>query len=435
MGTALVQTERATSQARATAFWASVAFGTTLSLLVIALAGPVGRLLDDPRIGTMVAVGGLTFAICSVGSSSQAIFMREMRFRSIELRYWFALVLASALAVTAATLGAGAWALVAQQVALQFVFAWALWWRAGWRPTLRFSTTIFRGLVSFALRIAGGRWARLLELLVLTVLVGKLVGIAALGAWTFAMATVILPLTVIVIPIAEVLFSAFSRLQDDRGRIAALWLESIRFLAAVILPLLVGLAVVAPDLVPLVFGAHWEVSVPVVQILSAYVIIRGLQSWSSIVLDAIGRPQVTLWTQCAALFLTPVGVVIGSQWGIEAVAVGFVLSQLIAVEIPVLIIALRELSISLTTLVARLLGVAAATLVMATACLSARLALSSLEVGMAGRALVTIVVGLVAYTAAICYLAPDVRDKVIELARRLVAKLSGLRARPRALQR
>ena len=336
MGAALVQTDRATRVVRSTVFWASLAFGVAFSVLAAVSAGPIGRFLDDPRVGTIVAVGGLTFAICAVGSTSQAVFMREMKFRSIELRYWFALVVASGLAVIAASLGAGAWALVLQQVALLATFAVALWWRAGWHPTFEFSGLVFRRLGSFAIRVAGGRWARLAELLVLSLLIGKLVGVPALGAWSFAMSTVILPLTVIAIPIAEVLFSAFSRLRGDRERIAALWLESIRFLAAVILPVLVGLIVVAPDLIPAVFGSQWHVSVGIIQILSVYVIIRSLQSWSSVVMDAVGRPQVTLWTQLAALCLTPLAVVIGCQWSVEAVAACFVLSQLIAVEVPML---------------------------------------------------------------------------------------------------
>ena len=107
------------------------------------------------------------------------------------------------------------------------------------------------------------------------------------------MSMVILPLTLIAIPIAEVLFSAFSRLQSEPERMAALWLRSIAYLAAVLLPLLLGLIVVSPDLVPVVFGARWEVSVGVLQILSIVVIIRGLQSWGTVYLDAIGRPEVT----------------------------------------------------------------------------------------------------------------------------------------------
>ena len=179
---------------------------------------------------------------------------------------------------------------------------------------------------------------------------------------------------------------------------AALWLKSLRYLAAVILPLLLGLIVVAPDLIPTVFGSRWAVSVGIIQILSVYVIIRCLQSWSSVLLDAVGRPGVTLWTQLAALCTTPLAVVIGAQWGIEAVAVGFVLSQLIAVEIPMLIIVSRGASDLAGLRAARLYGVAAASLVMAIICFVERQVLSELGAGVDERAALTIGSGVARFT-------------------------------------
>ena len=113
----------------------------------------------------MVVAGGLTFAIYSVGSTSQAMFMREMKFRSIELRNWLALVVGGVIAITAAASGAGAWALVLQQVVLHDhprrrpLVARRLA-PARWSSRARCS----RELGSFAIRIAGGRWARLIEL-------------------------------------------------------------------------------------------------------------------------------------------------------------------------------------------------------------------------------------------------------------------------------
>jgi O-antigen/teichoic acid export membrane protein len=422
MGAALVQTERATPQVRATAFWGSLAFGVSISALFVVLAAPVGTFLDDPRIGAMVAVGALTFAIYSLGSTNHATFLRAMNFRTVELRFMVALVVAGVLSIIAAALGLGAWALVLQQIVLISTFVAALWWRAGWRPTFEFSGDAFRQLSGFAVQIAGGRWARLIELLVLSLLIGKLVSVSSLGAWTFAMSTVILPLTVISIPIAEVLFSAFSRLRGQRERIAALWLDSIGLLAAVILPVLVGLIVVAPDLIPLVFGRQWHVSVAIVQILSVYVIIRSLQSWNSVVLDAAGRPQVTLWTQVAALALTPFAVILGAQWSIEAVAVCFVLSQLVAVEIPSLLYVLSELRVTARTVASRLAGIAAATSVMGGACLLGRLGLSALGVGPAGRATLTIALGAVAYPLALSLFAPEIRRRATGLVRRTLSR-------------
>jgi PST family polysaccharide transporter len=417
MGSALVQTDRATRQVRSTAFWGSIAFGLAISMLFVIFARPVGAFLEDPRIGTMVAVGALTFAIYSLGAASHAVFIREMNFRAIELRFMLSLVVAGIVSICAASLGLGAWALVLQQVVLMTTFVAALWWHAGWRPAFEFSADVFRELSRFAVRIAGGRWARLIELVVLSLLIGKLVSVAALGAWAFAMSTVILPLAVIAIPIAEVLFSAFSRLQGERERIAALWLDSIGLLAAVIVPVLVGLVVVAPDLIPLVFGSQWEVSVVIVQILSVYVIIRSLQSWNSVVLDAAGRPHVTLWTQVAALALTPLAVIVGAHWGIEEVAIFFVLGQLIAVEIPSFLFVLSELRVGPAKVAARLWGIAAATLVMATVCLLVRFGLEAAGVAMAGRAVVTIAVGLLVYPAALSFFAPDIRRRGVALIR------------------
>jgi O-antigen/teichoic acid export membrane protein len=246
--------------------------------------------------------------------------------------------------------------------------------------------------------------------------------VSDLGAWTFAMSTVILPLAVISIPIAEVLFSAFSRLRGQRDRIAALWLDSIGLLAAVILPVIIGLIVVAPDLIPLVFGSQWRVSVTIVQILSIYAIIRSLQSWNSVVLDAAGRPHVTLWTQVAALALTPFAVILGAQWSIEAVAVCFVVGQLIAVEIPSLLFVLSELRVRPSEVASRLAGIAAATAVMAVACLLGRLALSTLGVGMAGRATLTVVLGVVAYPLALSLFAPEIRRRATGLVRRTLSR-------------
>jgi teichuronic acid exporter len=202
IGTALVQAEEAPRKVRSTAFWASLGFGMGLFVVVAAAANPIAQFMDEPQVADMVVAGALTLAIYSVGSTSQAVFMRDMRFRSIELRNWLALLTGGVVAVIAAASGAGAWALALQQIGYMVALVSALWWRAGWRPTLEFSGSVFRELASFALRIAGGRWARLIELLVLSVLIGRLASVPELGAWTFAMSMVILPLSLIAIPTA-----------------------------------------------------------------------------------------------------------------------------------------------------------------------------------------------------------------------------------------
>jgi O-antigen/teichoic acid export membrane protein len=429
IGSALVQAETAPQAVRSTAFWASVGAGVGLFVVMAAAAEPVAWFMDEPQVAEMVVAGGLAFALYSVGSASMAMYTREMRFRSIELRNGLALVTGSVVAIIAAVAGAGPWALASQQIVLMGTLVAGLWFRAGWRPTLEFSRPVFRDLGSFAIRIAGGRWARLIELLVLTLLIGRLASVPELGAWTFGMSMVVLPLSLVAIPIAEVLFSAFSRLRNEPERMAALWLDSIAYLAAVLVPVLLGLMVVSPDLIPAVFGARWEVSVGVVQILCGYVLIRGLQSWGSVYMDAVGRPEVTFWTQLASLCLTPVAVVVGVNWGIEGVAACFVVCQMIAVEIPMCIIVLRQMRVSPRVVAGRLSGIAAAAGVMALVCLAGRSALETAGVDIAGRAALTILIGMAVYAPALWWLAPHVSRRVFGICRSRVTNLIDARRR------
>jgi O-antigen/teichoic acid export membrane protein len=179
-----------------------------------------------------------------------------------------------------------------------------------------------------------------------------------------------------------------------------------------------------------VFGARWEVSVAVIQILSFAVIIRGLQSWGSIYLDAIGRPEVTWWTQLASLCLTPVAVVIGVHWGIEGIAVCYVASQVVAVEIPIFVIVLSQMRVSPKTVARRLSGVALASLIMAVSCLLGRSALEAAGVGMAPRAALAIGFGVAVYLPALWWLAPEASRPVSAIARRRLRSLLDIRRRP-----
>jgi PST family polysaccharide transporter len=434
LGSALVQADTAPRIVRSTAFWGSVACGLGLLLLATALAEPVAHFMGEPEVAAMVVAGGLTFAIFSFGSASQAVYLRRMRFRSSELRNWFALITGSVIAIATAVAGAGAWALAIQQIAFMTTLVAALWFRAGWRPAFEFSRPVFGELASFAIRIAGGRVARLLELLVLTLLIGKLASVSELGAWSFAMSMVILPLSLIAIPIAEVLFSAFSRLRNEPERMAALWLDSIGYLAAVLLPALFGLIVVAPDLIPAVFGSQWTVSVGVVQILSIYVLIRGLQAWGGVYMDAVGRPEVTFWTQLASLCLVPVAVVVGVHWGIEGVAAGYVIVQMIAVEIPMFVLVLSQMGVSPRLVGQRLAGILVAALVMAAACELVRSALETVGVPAFARAVLTIAIGVAVFAPLLWWLAPHVSRRAFAVGKGRVTRVVNSRRRRAVLQ-
>ena len=105
-------------------------------------------------------------------------------------------VFATACAIAAAALGAGAWALVLQQVVLAAVTAAVFILAARWRPSLEFSRNCHP--VSVEVRLSATPGASVffvLQQLVTALLIGHLVGIEALGIWNLSMALVFVPLS------------------------------------------------------------------------------------------------------------------------------------------------------------------------------------------------------------------------------------------------
>ena len=82
-----------------------------------------------------------------------------------------------------------------------------------------------------------------------------------------------------------------------------------------------------------------------------------------------------------------------------------------------LLFVLSELQLSLTRVISRLSGVVPATLVMATACVAARLGLEAVGVGMEGRVVVTIALGLAVYPLALFAFAPDLARRGMGIVR------------------
>jgi O-antigen/teichoic acid export membrane protein len=225
------------------------------------------------------------------------------------------------------------------------------------------------------------------------------------------------PLLRIAVPIGDVLFPAFSRLQDDRKRLAAMWMRGLRLLAAVVMPAIAGLVVVAPDFVPLVLGDRWQDAVPVVQILAVVGLFQALDAWNGPMLMGLGQAK-TLF-RCGLLFYSVfiASYVIGLPWGIVGVAASYA-TAIVLMQVVYQRVTTRAVGIPLLEPLRAISGVSQATALMLVALVAARVGLVHEGVPAAARLPILIVLGTVAYLAACRWRAPEVVGEVAEVLRR-----------------
>lgn len=432
LGAALVQRRELSDADLSTVFWTSALTGLAFTLACLALAAPIAGFFGEPAVAPLLRVFSVTFVITALATVQSAMLARELRFRALELRSMAATLTSAVVGIGLALSGAGAWAIIGQQVAIAVVSTALVWVAVRWRPSFAFSWARLRDLGAFGLRVLGTRLLFYVERNVDNVLVGAVLGPAALGLYALSYNVMLVPLEQIGGPIADVLFPAFARVQEDLGRLRRAWLRAVRLMAAVVAPAMFLLIAVAPDIVPLIFGAHWAKAVPVIQVLAWVGLHQSLQRFNSSVLEALNCTKPLLryaLVTCAAALAS---FAIGLHWGVIGVAVAYAIASTLVAPM-YLVVTARAAQMPVRDFLQAVGGVlAAAAVAGATAGALRAVLVNGAITGPVGRLLIVVPVGLAVYAALCRWWAPAVAVELSALmpaaARRRISSLRpGLR--------
>jgi len=341
LGAALVQRTKITELDRSTIFWTSVTLGLVLTGICAASAGLIASFYGESEMTPMVVVFSATFLLSGLSTTQGALMTRELAFRALEVRMIVATLAGAVVGVTAAVLSYGAWAIIWQALTTTAVSTLLLWLYSSWRPRFMFSFTNLRDLGSSGLRMFGSQFTFFLNSNTDNVLIARFLGAASLGAYAIAYNLILFPVTRIAGPIRSVLFPAMSRVQDQRERLIRGWLTGNRLIAAIAVPAMLGMVVVAPDFVPVVLGDQWESATPVMQILAVVGLIQALQIICGSALNAVGEFSAVLRFTVASYIVNVGAFAAGLHWGIVGVATAYAIATVAMFPIFVWITASR----------------------------------------------------------------------------------------------
>lgn len=407
LGSVLVQ-RREIGQAEASALmWFSLAIGVVLGAFFASLTPELAALVGNPGIEPLLYGVAPVFAISTLGTVPTALLNRRMAFRTLEIRRIAATVIGSLAALLIALAGGGAWALIGQllvQTSLLTALAWA---GAGWHPTLALSKQHLGDIAPQGLYVAGSRVLSTMGANLDTLLVGRYLGTAALGAYAIAYNILLIPLVRLAGPIQEVAFPILSSLHD-RAAVGRMWLRANAALFAILAPVMLGLVVEGDDFVHVVLGPHWANAGEVLQVLAIGGFLQ-IPLWLvPSVLQACARQRALFavsWVTTGALI---VGFVVGLHWGIVGVAAGFAVAFAVAMPLEITL-ALRATETSPWSLLRSMRPLLAACALMIVAMVAAR---QGLRLEPLARLFVIPACGLAVFIGVLTRYAPDLRADV-----------------------
>jgi O-antigen/teichoic acid export membrane protein len=154
--------------------------------------------------------------------------------------------------------------------------------------------------------------------------VGRVLGIEALGYYGRAFKLMMIPVTYFASIVTKVLFPVMSRLQGDPARLRSTYLTGAAVLGLVSAPLGALMVVTAPEIVLVLLGPKWIPAVLPFQILTAAIMLRNVYLMAYCLDAATGElKKRTLRDGIYALGVVA-GSLIGSRFGLVGVAIGVV---------------------------------------------------------------------------------------------------------------
>jgi O-antigen/teichoic acid export membrane protein len=415
---ALVQRARITEADRSTMFWTSTAIGVSATLVGIAVSPLVADVFDEPQLQSLFAVLCLGFTIVSLEKVPGSLLARELQFRALEVRQIIATMSGAAVALGLALAGTGAWAIIGNSLATTTVSCVLLWYVTPWRPRLTFSRDSFRSLTGFGTTLLGSQLLTYVQQNADRLLIGRYLGAGPVGSYAFAYQLMFTPIVNVAYPLQMVLFPVFATIQHDAERLKAGWLRGRRLAVALMAPAFLILLVVAPDLVPLLFGSKWDDSVRVLQLLCFAGIGYSLTIENSVLLLVRDRVGTLFRLSLLVTVVVLGGVIIGLHWGIVGVASGLAIAQW-SLFLPTTWVTTRAGSISFADTLRATLAALPFAALGAAAALAVRLAL--LEVGASSilRILASALTLLVVYGALVYVGSAPIRREMIAASRRI----------------
>ncbi|MEW5931625.1 MAG: oligosaccharide flippase family protein, partial [Gemmatimonadota bacterium] len=273
------------------AFTLRVAQGVLVAAVLWAGAPLVGRFFDAPETPALVRGIALVPLLRGFSNPAAILLVRRIEFRRL---FWWGLpdaVVGTVLVVAIGLLRRDAWALVGALIGSQAVSTAVSYAVAPRVPRLAPRAPGLARLLHYGRWIQGTRVLMFVGLHLDNLLVGKLLGAAALGVYQIAFRIGEIPAVTVGRAAAQVTLPVLTRLRGRPDRLRREYLRTFWLVMAASAAFALGLAAVVRPAVARLLGPEWLPAVPVVRILAVAMVLRVAMMLSTQLFYAVGRPR------------------------------------------------------------------------------------------------------------------------------------------------
>jgi PST family polysaccharide transporter len=325
-GVALVRAPHITEEHLGSVFIMNLALATAAWATLTTCAPLLGGFLHSPETVAVLPTVALGFFIVAFGTVPTALLSRDMRFRDSSTSDWFDTATCSVVTIVLAWRGYSYWSVVYGTLAGDMARVVVRTRMARHWPTFKCSRKAIQEMLGFGLGIYA---KNLLDYSVQNLdnlLVGRLIGMTALGFYDKAYSTMARIIGKINLSGPNVSFRIFALIHDQPERFRAAYTKVVMSVTLVGYSVFTGMMVTAPELIEVLYGKRWLPAVIPFQFLCIAAMMRLLNTYASSATQAKGQIWSEVRRQALFTVVLVVAVAVMSRWGIAGAAAGVLIS-------------------------------------------------------------------------------------------------------------
>jgi O-antigen/teichoic acid export membrane protein len=315
-----------------TAYWLNWIFSLALFLVQCALAFPIAWFYGDNALIWPIVIVATAYLAIPFYAVQMALIERENRLQVVAVASTIDNVGSNLLSLGLAFAGGGVWSIILPGVLIGPVISLGFARRYHpWRSTQRFSLVRWREMMSFGSQVIGAQLLDRVRSYLDYLLVGKFLGVEALGMYYFAFTSGLGISLSVIDKFTWAQFPYICEAKDNLVEFKRRYFGSVKTIATIIVPLVLLQSSLAPWYVPIVFGQQWVPAIPVLILICLSAIPRPFGNAASRLLHAIDRADLDLrWN---VLFTTVFGLLLFTvvKAGIVPIAAMVLVSHVIAI--------------------------------------------------------------------------------------------------------
>lgn len=310
-------------------FWFNILGGTTIYLLLFLSAPLIADFYHTPALVPLSRFLFIAFFLSSCGTAPSAYFLRNLLVKERAKIQITSIVVSGIVGVICAFNGMGYWGIAIQTVLYTGLNTLLLWILSPWKPTLSIRLRPLLEMLPFSSKLFFTYIFNQLNLNLLSVLLGRYYTKQEVGFYTQGNKWTSMGYATIAGMINSVAQPVLRESATDQQRLKNVFRKMLRFTAFTSFPLMLGLALIANELIVISVTSKWAASSDVMQILCIWGAFLPIATLYSNVMNSIGRPNIYMWNTIGLGIAQLLCILFSYPYGLKVMLIAYVTINII----------------------------------------------------------------------------------------------------------